>query len=278
LHPILFRIGPVNIYSFGLMLSLGFALAVLVSFLNAKRHGVDRWVVVDMALWLFLAGLLGSRLVYVVMNWDDYAGGPLWRVFATWEGGVSFFGAIAGGFLAVAVFARRHRLSLARIADTVAPGLALAAAVGRIGCALNGCCYGLPTAGFWGVFTRFAPGLRHPTQLYESAAYFVTFGFLLWWQGRRERAPGQVFTMFVLCYLAGRFLVEFFREGQRLYPWLTVTQAAALVVAAAALAAYVHLGRRARRTREGADADRGLSGDRVETSPPSETGAAESQG
>lgn len=241
----LFHIGPINVYSFGLMLSLAFALAVLVAFYNARNHGVDPWLIIDMALWLFLAGLVGSRLVFVFLNWSYYAANPA-EIFATWQGGVSFYGAILGGFLVVVVFARRRKLRLGPIADAIAPGLALAASVGRLGCTLNGCCYGLPTSGFWGVFSRFAPGLRHPTQLYESALYMLSFIFLLRWQKKHAKAPGQLFLTFVGLYLAGRFAVEFFREGERIYSWLTVTQAASIVIAIAAVVAYVYLGRRAR--------------------------------
>lgn len=261
MHPILFQIGPIQIYSFGLMISLGFTLAVLVSFLNAKRHGVDPWNIVDMALYLFLGGLIGSRLLYVFLNWSDYAGGPIWRLLATWEGGVSFYGAIGGGFLAAAWFTRRHKMSLARVADTVAPGLAIAAAVGRIGCLLNGCCYGLPSSGFFGVFTRFAPGLRHPTQLYEAGAYFLVFILLLWWQRRYTRVPGQLFLTFIWAYLIGRYGVEFLRaDGYRIYPWLTLTQAASLVIAAVAIAVYIYLGRRHEKTVEAVEAVEGPTG------------------
>lgn len=245
MHPVLFRIGSINVYSFGLMLSLGFSLAVAVAFFNAPRYKLDPWLMIDMALYLFLAGLVGSRLVFVLLNWSLYASNPI-SVFYTWEGGVSFYGAILGGFVVVWIFARRRRLNVWRVADAVAPGLALAASVGRIGCALNGCCYGIPTSGLWGVFTRFAPGLRHPTQLYESATYFLVFAFLLWWQRRRERAPGQNFLTFVGLYLVGRFVVEFFREGERIYSWLSLTQAVSIVIALAVVAAYVYLGRRGR--------------------------------
>jgi phosphatidylglycerol:prolipoprotein diacylglycerol transferase len=245
LHPVLFRLGPVSVYSFGLMLSLAFSLAVLVGFFNAKRHGLDSWVMIDMAAYLFLVGLIGSRLLFVAMNWQLYAAEPI-RALFTWEGGVSFYGAVLGGLVVTFVFARRRRISMGRLADMLAPGLALAAGVGRIGCALNGCCYGLPTSGFWGVFTRFAPGLRHPTQLYEASAYIGIFIFLLLWQRRRSFAPGQLFLTFVSLYLGGRFIIESFREGERLYPWLTVTQAASLALGALTAVAYVLLGRRAR--------------------------------
>ena len=233
------------------MLSLGFTLAVVVSFFNAKRHGVDPWTVVDMALWLFIGGLLGSRLLYVILNWGDYAGGPLWKLVATWEGGVSFYGAIGGGFLTAVWFTYRSKVSLARFADTVAPGIALAACIGRLGCFLNGCCYGLPTSGAFGVFTRYVPGLRHPTQLYESFAYLLVFIFLLWWQRRYALVPGRLFLTFVWAYLGGRYIVEFLRaDGYRIYPWLTLTQAASLVIAAAAAVFYIYLGRRDRNRTE----------------------------
>ena len=244
LHPVLFHLGSLEIYSFGLMLSLAFASAAAVAFFNAKRHGIDPWLVVDMCLYLYLAGLVGSRLVFVLLNWHEYAAAPI-TILYTWEGGVSFYGAIMGGFVAVLFLTRRRRLSFGRVADTFAPALALAAAIGRLGCALNGCCYGVPTDGAWGVFSRFAPGLRHPTQLYESFAYFTAFVFLLWWQKRRAKAPGQVFVAFVLAYIVGRFVVEFFRDGERLYAWLSLTQAASLVIAVVAIGAYRYLGRRA---------------------------------
>jgi len=244
LYPVLFRLGPVSVYSFGLLLALGFLLAVAVAFFNAKRHGIDKWLVLDMALFAFIAGLVGSRLLFVLLNWQLYADEPL-KVFATWEGGVSFYGAIAGGFVVVVIFARRFKIRVGRLADTVAPGLALAASVGRLGCLLNGCCYGVPTSGFWGVFTRFAPGLRHPTQLYESVAYLLVFVFLLWWQKRHARAPGQVFLAFVGAYIVARFGVEFFREGERVYPWLSLTQAASIVIFLATVVIYIYLGYRA---------------------------------
>jgi len=244
MHPVLFHIGPVNVYSYGVMLSLAFALAVLVSFYNARNHGVDPWLMIDMALWLFLAGLVGARLAFVLLNWSYYAAHPA-EIVATWEGGVSFYGAILGGFVVIVVFARRRRLPLGPIADSVAPGVALAASVGRIGCSLNGCCYGLPTNGTWGVLTRFAPGLRYPTQLFESALYFLCFLFLWRWQKRHARVPGQLFLTFVELYLGCRFVVEFFREGERIYPWLTVTQAASIVIGLLCAAIYIYLGRRA---------------------------------
>ncbi|MCL6581495.1 MAG: prolipoprotein diacylglyceryl transferase [Firmicutes bacterium] len=241
MHPVLFRIGPVSVYSFGVMLSLGFLAALAVAFRRAPRYGLDPWLMVDMAVWLFLAGLVGSRLVFVLTAWQDFAGDSL-RIFATWEGGVSFYGAILGGMVAAWVFARRRRLPFVRVADTLAPGLALAASIGRIGCFLNGCCYGLPTSGLWGTFTRFAPGLRHPTQLYESAAYLGVFLFLLWLERRRRLAPGQLFVAFAGSYLVARFFVEFFRDGARIYPWLTVTQAVSLGLGVFVAGAYVYLG------------------------------------
>ncbi len=245
MHPILFHIGPLDVFSYGVMLSLGFALAVAVSFFNAKRHGIDPWVIIDMALWLFIAGLVSSRLLFVVMNWSYYSANPA-KIVATWEGGVSFYGAIFGGLLVVLLYARRHKFSAARMADAVAPGLALAASVGRIGCALNGCCYGLPTDGFWGVFTRFAPGLRYPTQLFESTIYMAIFLFLLRWQKRHAKVPGQLFLTFVGLYLVGRSAVEFFREGERIYPWLSVTQAASIIIGLAVIVIYFYLGWRAK--------------------------------
>lgn len=245
LHPILFHLGRLNVYSYGLMLSLAFGLAVVVTFLNSRRHGVDPWLVVDMAPLLFLAGFVGSRLVYVLLNWSDYAARPL-GVFATWEGGESFYGAILGGLVVVVAFARRRKLRLGPVVDAMAPGLALAASIGRVGCFLNGCCYGVLTSGSWGVFTRYVPGLRHPTQLYESAAYFGVFLFLLWWQRRAARVPGQLFLTFVGGYLVSRYVVEFFREGQRIYPWLSLTQAASLIIGLAAVVLYVYLGQRAK--------------------------------
>lgn len=245
MHPILFHVGPFTVYSFGVMLGLGFAMAVLVTFYNAKNHDVDPWLIVDMAVWLYLAGLVGSRLLFVVLNWSYYAANPV-KIIATWEGGVSFYGAILGGFLVVLYFSRRRKFLFGPVADTVAPGLAIAASIGRLGCALNGCCYGIPTSGIWGVFTRYAPGLRHPSQLYESSLYMLLFFFLLRWQKRHAKVPGQLFLTFVGGYLLGRFVAEFFRDGERIYAWLTLTQAASIVIAVVVVLAYVYLGWRAR--------------------------------
>ncbi len=233
MYPVVLHIGQISVYSYGLMLSIAIIVGTFLAMREAKRVGWEPGLVVDFIALAVLGGLVGSRLVYVALDPGLFLKEP-WRVFFLQEGGLSLHGAVLGGVLVGIWFTRKHGIAFWKLADICAPSLALGTAIARIGCFLNGCCYGLPTGGAWGVLTRYAPGLRYPTQLFESALSLVLF-FFLWKFRERTRFPGQLFFGYLLGYSLIRFGVEFFRASQAFSAWLTVAQVASLGIAAAAL-------------------------------------------
>ncbi|GIV17811.1 MAG: prolipoprotein diacylglyceryl transferase [Armatimonadota bacterium] len=217
MHPVLFHLGPLEVRSYGVMIVLGFALAVWWSMRVAPRYRIDPEQILDFVLLTALAGVIGARVVYVALDWHNFAQEP-WRVLYFWEGGLSFHGAVIGGGLAVALLAQRKGIPFLQLADVLAPGVALAYSVGRIGCFLGGCCYGVPTDLPWACSFQdpFRPHVHtppsHPTQIYASLSNLLIFALL----ARMQKPPhpaGKVFWAYITLYGVYRFLVEFWRVG-----------------------------------------------------------------
>jgi phosphatidylglycerol:prolipoprotein diacylglycerol transferase len=217
MHSILFHLGPIPIYSYGLMLMLAFLAASTVAMQLAKQRGIEPEHVLDLAAAILVAAILGSRLLYVALQWHFFRQ-HLADIGQIWQGGLSFHGGLIGGLLAGIIYCRRHGLSFLRMGDVVAPGAAVGYAIGRIGCFLNGCCYGAPTSLPWACQFRDPPITgsltppSHPTQIYASLINLGIFALLLWiW--RRQRFTGQVLWSYLLFYAIYRFGIEFLRKG-----------------------------------------------------------------
>ncbi len=209
MHPILFRLGPFTFYSYGLMLALGFLAAAALAARRASLLGLDPVRIQTLGGVALLAGIAGARAAYVLLNWPMFRSHPV-EIFRLDHGGLVFYGGLAAGFVAGAATLRRARLPLWKSADLMIPPLVLAHAIGRIGCFLNGCCYGKPALVSWAV-TFPGEGIpRHPTQLYESGALVLLFFFLRRLE-RRDSPPGTVALAYGVCYGAWRFLIEFLR-------------------------------------------------------------------
>ncbi|MEW6524359.1 MAG: prolipoprotein diacylglyceryl transferase [Bacillota bacterium] len=232
MFPVIFRIGPVVFYSYGLMLSLAFLGAMVVATAEGKRRGLRAQSMADFFLAIIVLAVIFSRLVYVAVNWPEFAQTP-WQVLNIREGGLAIHGGILGGLIAGWWFTRRERLPYLLVADVAAPAMALGTAIGRAGCFLNGCCYGVLTSGAWGARTRYALGLRHPTQLYELVLSLGLFAFLWSWR-RRSGRPGRLFFMYAAGYAAIRFVVEIFREVEGYLGPVSYAQALSLVLLVAA--------------------------------------------
>ena len=263
------RFGPVPIRSYGFMLLLGMVAGLIWMAYGGRHYGVQPSVLVDVALASLLGGIIGARLLYVALDWNQFAGAP-YNIFKVWEGGLSFHGGLAGGVLAVYLLARVRKVRFAALADAGAPAVALAYSFARIGCFLNGCCFGGHCDSFWGV--RFAPGSEaavwslnlppgqaattwgeplYPAQLLASALSLVIFFGLIRLQ-RVFTRPGHLFIAFVGLYGIERFVVEFWRHGAsgRSFPgvpfltWAQVASIAITVGAAVVIAATWPRGRR----------------------------------
>ncbi|MBW2093170.1 MAG: prolipoprotein diacylglyceryl transferase [Deltaproteobacteria bacterium] len=236
--PILIKIGPVTISTYGLLVALGFLLALTWVVYDAKREGLNSEAIVDLSFYLALGGVIGARIFYLFIAWDIYRTDIL-GIVKFWEGGLVFYGGLAGGVLVFVFFTRYKSLPFWETADIFAPGLALAQSVGRLGCLAAGCCYGLPSSLPWAITFTNPDSLAsplgvplHPTQLYAALSLFVLFVFLLFLKKRRAFA-GQIFFTYTLLHGLIRFILEYFRgdfRGAGPFSMLTSTQTFALLI------------------------------------------------
>jgi len=244
MYPILFSIGPLTLRSYGLMVALGFALSIYLAWREAQREGVDSEKFLDMALWVVISGIIGARILYVVVSWQEFVNNPL-AIFKIWQGGLVFYGGFFMAVAAVFIYCRRYQLPLWRIMDICAPYTALGHALGRIGCFLNGCCYGRPHETWGVVFPSLQDNIpRLPTQLFESGINLILFVGLLFLR-RRQHFAGQILWTYVFCYAVLRFILEFFRgdeiRGSFLYVWLHTSQLIALMAMGLAVGMLIFL-------------------------------------
>lgn len=245
--PYLFKIGPFTLYSFGLLVVLGFAAGMFLAVRLARERGLRGEVLLDGAVLMLLVSILGARLLFVLLNWKEYAGQGL-LAFQTWRGGMSFHGGAAAGVLTGFAYVRWRRVPGLPLADAAAPGLALGYAIGRVGCLLNGCCYGGPTHLPWGMhFPGTEAGvLYHPAQLYAALANLALTAALVA-AYRRPHRTGQVMALYVAGYSLYRFLIESLRRGvtaEVLVAGLTEAQVFSIFALAAAAAWWLWLQRR----------------------------------
>ncbi len=225
MHPILFRVGPFTLHTYGLLVAAGVLLGLWLARRQAAQAGLDPERVWNLGIYMVLAALVGAKLWLVAADWSYYVAHPREILsFGTLLSGGTYYGGFLTAMLVAVLYARRFHLRFLPLADVYAAPLALGHAIGRLGCFAAGCCYGKPTSLLWGVtFTDpYAHALvgtplgipLHPTQLYESATEFLIFGVLLF-LGRRkragERAPGELFATYAVLYGLTRGAIEFFR-------------------------------------------------------------------
>jgi phosphatidylglycerol---prolipoprotein diacylglyceryl transferase len=211
--------GPFTLHTYGFLLAVAFLLGLWVASRQAKRAGLDAGKITDMAVWVLIAGLVGAKLLLVGVEWRYFAKNPR-DAFSIFQSGGVFYGGLVAGILVAWLLARRNHLAGWRTADVLAPGVAIGQAVGRLGCFAAGCCWGKATTVPWAVtftdvYAARAVGTPidtpiHPSQLYESAAVFLIFLFLVW-LAPRKRFDGQVTLAYVALYSAARFVLEFWR-------------------------------------------------------------------
>ncbi len=221
MKPILFHVGSWPIYSYSAMVAAGYLAGLAFGWIEARRLGQDVANVADISIVMFIAGILGARGLEVIIFYKRFVDDPL-EVFRIWNGGLTWYGGMIAGILAGAVFIRIKKLDLGLWADMCAPAAMLMLGIGRIGCFLNGCCYGKVAPDLpWGVvYPATHPHLGlyqykvHPTPLYSSAAAFILFGYLAW-RSRRKKFDGEIFWQMVFLYAIARFSLEFFRADHR---------------------------------------------------------------
>ncbi len=222
MHPVLFTIGKINIYSYGFMLAVAFLFGLLLTLSFAKKEGIEEEKILDIAIWVIVFSIVGSRLLFVLLFFENFKGNLL-EVFMIQRGGLVFYGGFLLATLAVIYKAKVYKLNLLKLFDSATPGTALGYSIARIGCFLNGCCYGKETNFFLSIKFPNLSGLRHPTQIYSSAIMFIIFLVLLYLY-RKKSFNGQLFFTGILFYSIYRFLIEFLRFSPTYYFGLTPSQ------------------------------------------------------
>ena len=237
MYPYLARIGSVTIHTYGVVLVAAFLVAIWLtgralrdwpSHLAALSPGMaGEWGSLTM-----LGGLVGGRAWYVLQHWDVFVRQPM-EIPAVWHGGLVWYGGFLGGVLATWACVRHRRLPLLRVLDQVVPFVALGHGIGRIGCLLNGCCFGEPTNAWFGMVFPLEPEvIRMPTQAFEALALVALYALLRTLQRPAVLSrPGTLFGIYLIGYALVRFLLEFLRGDQTASwgPW-TIPQLVSLPV------------------------------------------------
>ncbi len=194
MYPSLFKIGPLTLHTYGLMVALGLYGGLLI-ILHLLRKDPRRTPQIEESLYelffiVILAGLFGARLYFVFTHWEFYSGN-LVEIFKIWNGGLVYYGGFIGGLIGSMVWFQRHpTISWKQWLDWIAPGLAFGEALGRLGCLSAGCCYGQTTDVPWGIIFTHAETLApayirlHPTQIYE-ATFLMGLSGLLFWRSKK---------------------------------------------------------------------------------------------
>ena len=261
MHPIAFNLGPLTVHWYGVMVALAFLLGLWTASRRAPRSGINGERIVDLGPWLILGAILGARAFYVVSYWrEEFAGKPISEIFMIHHGGLVFYGGLLGATLAGIIYLRARALPLWKAADILAPSIALGYVFGRIGCLMNGCCYGracdlpwairFPVKSFaWemqhrlGLVGENEPSVSvHPTQIYDSLLNLGLYLALAWFY-RRKKFDGQVFAVYLMGYAVTRSFVEMFRgdyPADHLHSGLTPAHLVSIgIFAAGAVLFYV---------------------------------------
>jgi phosphatidylglycerol:prolipoprotein diacylglycerol transferase len=218
---IAFHLGSFTIYWYGVLVALGLLAGLWTAGRRAPLSGIRSETVIDLGPWLILGTIVGARGLYVLSYWrEDFAEQPFWQIFNIRGGGLVFYGGLIGASLACIFYVRFKKLPLWKIADVLAPSIALGHSVGRIGCLMNGCCYGRACELPWAIhFPNDHPthgaGV-HPTQIYEAVLNLGLYAALAWLY-RRKKFDGQIFASYLILYAVLRAFVEMFRGDYTAY-------------------------------------------------------------
>ena len=255
MRAILFELGPIKVYGYGLMIAIGVFAAFCMAEYRAKKLGLEPERVWPLGIWCAIGGFLGAKLLYVITEWQNLFKGQM--TFRDVMYGFVVYGGIIGGIFAGYLYTRVKRLSFLKYFDLVMPSIALAQGFGRIGCFLAGCCYGKETDAWYGmefnhsVYQDMIGVKVIPTQLIMCVANFIHF-FLLVLIAKKVKKDGVVAGCYLLFYSVGRFLIESLRDDPRGgVGILSTSQFISLFIFAAGIAMVLFFGlRKMRKTEE----------------------------
>jgi len=221
MHPVLFQIGSIPVYTYGVLVAAGFLAGLCYARWRAPKMGLNPELIWNLGIYGVLVALVCSKLWLIASEWDYYSVNP-GQIFSisTLQSAGTFYGGVLGGIVWTIVYTRIHQMPLLCVFDLAAAPVALGHSIGRIGCFVAGCCYGKPTSLPWAVTFTNPIAARiagtplnvslHPTQLYEAAAEFLNF-LILVWLGAKQRFAGQIIGTFFVLYGVERGTIEFLR-------------------------------------------------------------------
>jgi phosphatidylglycerol---prolipoprotein diacylglyceryl transferase len=253
IDPNLLEIGPYVLAWHGILTVIAILAGAWIARIGLRERKLNLPKLEPFTYWTIAGGIAGARLFYVFDHVDRFRDNPI-EIFALSEGGLAVYGAVIGGFVTVAILCAVYRYPFLKIIDAIAPGLAIAQAVGRIGCAINGDAWGAPTdSPFAFIYThpdallpdRLHGVPTHPYPIYDMAMNLAIVAII--WPLRKKRLPnGMIFAIFSALYAATRFVISNVRE-ERIWFWgLQEAQVVAIVMFVVSLAALAWFWRQPR--------------------------------
>jgi phosphatidylglycerol:prolipoprotein diacylglycerol transferase len=224
MHPLLYKCGFFNIYTYGFFVAIAFLVATTLLTQEARRRHLDENRMYDLCLVVLVSGIVFARLSYVALNWN-YFRQDLLEIVMLQHGGLIWFGGLIGACLGGFGFIRLKKLNLLAAFDLFTPYVALGQAIGRIGCFYNGCCYGRESAA-WGMYFPAQGRLLFPSQILDSLTLLIIFAIL---RSVSAKKQGMIFAFYLMLAGAQRFLLEFVRGDVRpfyfslsIFQWMSI--------------------------------------------------------
>ncbi len=253
MYPRLLELGPITVYTYGVLLAAAYLLGLKLAMVRAQARGLDANRVLDLGIYIIISALVGAKLLLLITDFRSFTADPRELLTLARSGGVFYGGLI----LAVAValwYIRRIGLPLWTTCDVFAPGIALGHVIGRFGCFFAGCCFGRETTVPWAItftdpFAAANVGTPlniplHPTQLYEAGAELLILVFLLATEKRGRPYAGRTFWLYMLLYAISRFIIEFYRGDDRgMVGIFSTSQFISILLAPLAVVMLVYLAR-----------------------------------
>jgi phosphatidylglycerol:prolipoprotein diacylglycerol transferase len=252
MYPELFKIGPFTVYSYGLMLGLAFIISSYILTKEFERRKYNPNLATEITLLAIIFGIIGSKLFHLIESWDNFVNDPVGMIFN--PGGLTYYGGFILATIVIGIYLKKKKVSFFSVADAMAPSLALAYGIGRIGCHLAGDGdYGIPTSLPWGtnyengtvapsiqfrgseIAKQFPGGVvpdntpLHPTPVYEFLIMLVIF-FVLWKLRKKDWSDGRLFMLYLILAGAERLSIEFIRLNPRLLFGLSEAQLISIVM------------------------------------------------
>lgn len=238
MDPVAFEIGALQIRWYGIFISSGIAIAIILAYMECVRQKIDPDYIFTIAAFALPTAFIGARLYYVIFRWNEYYKFHPEEIIAIWHGGLAIHGGVIGGVIAGYFVVKKYNLSFWKMADIVAPGIIIAQAIGRWGNFVNQEAYGYATDLPWAIYIDGA--YRHPTFLYEFLWNIAVFALLIYRRYQPNTKQGEIFLGYVILYSAGRIFIESFRTDSLMVGEFRAAQLISLFLITVGVGAYFY--------------------------------------